>query len=224
MPNRFRLVRFGSSATVVLLYAVSAQGAGAEASYADARRAFQDAYARVAANFPDDSAADSQALKSYPLYPYLEAARLRQALNGSSDSLARVDQAAADFIAAHEQAPVSRGLRRAWLDSLAKRAKWGLFMEAYRDAGATDAARCQSFTARIELGKTEGLARDIAKQWLTPRTLPECTRPFAWLDVNGLLTPDLIEKRVRLALESDNVVFARQIVQQLPTDRVGLYL
>ena len=225
MSNSFRLIRLGSIAAVALLCAVSAQGAEAEAdAYAEARKAFQDAYARVTANFPDESAADSEALKSYPLYPYLEAARIRQALNGSPDSLGPVDQLAAEFIAAHEQAPVSRGLRRAWLDSLAKRAKWGLFIEAYRDAGATDAARCQSLTARIELGKTEGLARDITKHWLTPRSLPECARPFAWLNANGLLTPDLIEKRVRLALESDNVVFARQIIEQLPTDQVGPYL
>ena len=224
MSHRFRFIRFGSIATVALLCALSAHGAGADASYADARKAFQDAYARVTANLPDESAADSEALKSYPLYPYLEAARIRQALNGSPDSLARVDQTAADFIAAHEQAPVSRGLRRAWLDSLAKREKWDLFIEAYRDAGATDAARCQNFTARIELGKTEGLARGIAKQWLTPRSLPECARPFAWLNANALLTPDLIEKRIRLALESDNVLLARQIMQQLPKDRVGPYL
>ena len=224
MSNGFRFVRFGSITTVALLCAVSAQGAGAEASYADARKAFQDAYARVTANFPDESAADSEALKSYPLYPYLEAARIRQALNNSPDSLARVDQLAADFIAAHEQAPVSRGLRRAWLDSLAKRAKWSLFIEAYRDAGATEAVRCQSFTARIELGKTEGLAGDITRQWLTPRSLPECTRPFAWLNGNGLLTPELIEKRVRLALESNNAAFARQIIEQLPSERTGPYL
>src|SRR5215471_653166 len=223
MSNRFRFIRSGSIATVASLCAVSAQGAGADA-FADARKAFQDAYARVAANFPDESAADSEALKSYPLYPYLEAARIRQALNGSPDSLVRVDQLALDFIAAHEQAPVSRGLRRAWLDSLAKRAKWGLFIDAYRDAGATDAARCQSFIARIELGKTEGLALDTARLWLTPRSLPECARAFEWLNANGLLTPDLIEKRVRSALESGNVVFARQIIQQLPTDRIGPYL
>ena len=223
MSNRFRVIGFGSIAAAALLYAVSAQGAGADA-YADARKAFQEAYARVAANFPDESAADSEALKSYPLYPYLQAARIRQALNGSPDSLAPADQLAADFIAAHAQAPVSRELRRAWLDSLAKRAKWGLFTEAYRDTGATDAARCQSFTARIELGKTEGLGRDIAAQWLTARSLPECARPFAWLSANDLLTPDLIEKRVRLALGGGNVAFARQIIEQLPTDRAGLYL
>ena len=224
MPKSFHLIGRGSIAAAVLLCALSTQVARADAAYADARKAFQDAYARVTANLPDESAADTEALKGYPLYAYLEAARIRQALDGSSDSLARVDQAAADFIAAHEQAPVSRGLRRAWLDSLAKREQWGPFREAYRDAGATDAARCQSFTARIELGNSEGLARDIAKQWLTPRSLPECARPFAWLNANGLLTPDLIEKRVRLALESGDVAFARQIIEQLPTDQAGPYL
>src|SRR5215472_8477704 len=99
MSNRFHAIGLGSMATVALLCAVSAQGAGDDASYADARKAFQDAYARVAANFPDESAGDSEALKSYPLYPYLQAARIRQARNGSPDSLARADQLAADFIA-----------------------------------------------------------------------------------------------------------------------------
>ena len=226
MSNRFGFIRLGSIATVAWLCSVSATGAGSDASsYADARRDFLDAYARITANsLYESTAADSEALKSYPLYPYLEAARIRQALNGSPDSLLRVDQSAADFLAAHEQAPVSRGLRRAWLDSLANRSRWGLFIEAYRDAGATEAARCQSFTARIELGKTEGLASDIAQQWLTPHSLPECERPFAWLNTNGLLTPDLIEQRVRLALEIDNVAFARQIIQELPADRAGPYL
>jgi len=224
MLDGFRLISLTAITTVALLCAVPAQGAVADSSYVEARKAFLEAYARVTANSADESAADSELLKTYPLYPYLQAARIRQALSASPDSLAPVDQLAGDFIAAHEQAPVSRILRSAWLDSLAKREKWGLFIEAYRDAGATEAVRCQSFTARIELGKTEGLAGDITRQWLTPRSLPECTRPFAWLNGNGLLTPELIEKRVRLALESNNAAFARQIIEQLPTERTGPYL
>ena len=224
MLDGFRLISLTAITTVALLCAVPAQGAVADSSYVEARKAFLEAYARVTANSADESAADSELLKTYPLYPYLQAARIRQALSASPDSLAPVDQLAGDFIAAHEQAPVSRILRSAWLDSLAKREKWGLFIEAYRDAGATEAVRCQSFTARIELGKTEGLAGDITRQWLTPRSLPECTRPFAWLNGNGLLTPELIEKRVRLALESNNAAFARQIIEQLPSERTGPYL
>ena len=68
MWNRFRFIGFGSIATVAMLCAVGVPGAEPDASYAEARKAFQDAYARVAANFPDESAADSEALKNYPLY------------------------------------------------------------------------------------------------------------------------------------------------------------
>jgi len=70
---------------------------------------------------------------------------------------------------------------------------WNQFLAVYRDTGASDATGCQSFNARIELGKTEGLAADIAKEWLIPHSLPECDRPFAWLKQNGALTNALIE-------------------------------
>ena len=210
-----------SAATLALLCAIAAHGAGSAASYAGARKAFQEAFARVSANIAEPASGDSESLKSYPLYPYLEAARIQQALSGDAGTLALVDKRAGDFIANYGQLPVSHNLRRAWLDSLARRSQWSLFLEAYRDAGASDAARCQSFVARMELGKTEGLADDIAKEWLVPRSLPDCERPFAWLKGNGLLTTALIEQRAHLALDNGNATFARQIIQQLPADRAA---
>ncbi|HEY0339214.1 MAG TPA: transglycosylase SLT domain-containing protein, partial [Steroidobacteraceae bacterium] len=128
---------------------------------------------------------------------------------------------AGDFIGVYGQQPVTRNLRRAWLDSLARRSQWNQFLAVYRDAGASDATRCQSFNARIELGKTDGLAADVAKEWLTPRSLPDCDRPFAWLKQNGALTTALIEERVHLALDNNNAAFARQIIDQLPPDRAA---
>ncbi len=98
---------------------------------------------------------------------------------------------------------------------------WNQFLAAYRDVGASDATRCQSFNARIELGKTEGLSADITKEWLTPRSLPDCDRPFAWLKQSGALTTALIEERVHLALDNNNAAFARQIIDQLPADRAA---
>lgn len=191
---------------------------------AGVRKAFQQAYAHVIANGPDAAADDSEALRGYVLYPYLEGARIRQALSAPADLPVAVDEHAANFVAAHAQQPVSRSVRRAWLDSLARRAKWDLFLTAYRDPGAADATRCQSFTARIELDKTDGLGPEIAKQWLTPRSLQDCDRAFAWLKDKGLLTTELLEKRIRAALESGNSAFARQIIQQLPADRMTSWL
>jgi len=204
-----------------MLASIAAQAVGDAAAYAEARKAFQEAYARASSTVPDSGAGDSDALKHYPLYPYLEAARIRQALNGDDAAAAVGDKQAAEFLNSNSQLPVGRILRRAWLDSLARRSQWALFLETYRDPNASDATRCQSFVARIELGKIDGLAGDVAKQWLTPHSLPECDRAFAWSKENGVLTTALIEERARLALESGNTPFARQIIQQLPAERTG---
>jgi peptidoglycan lytic transglycosylase len=226
MGSVTRILRFGLAATLTLVCAMPssprAAGNTAAASYAEVRKSFQEAYARAAASVVDSGAGDSDDLKSYPLYPYLQAARIQQALTVSSgDSMDLVDRRAADFMALYAQQPVARNLRHAWLDSLAKRAQWNQFLAVYHDAGASEAIRCESFVARIELGKTDGLAAEIAKQWLTPHSLPECDRPFAWLKDNGALTTALIAERAHLALDNNNAAFARQIIQQLPPEQAA---
>jgi soluble lytic murein transglycosylase len=222
MRSAIRSLRLIAAATLALLCGMPVQAAGTAASYAEVRKTFQEAYARAATSVADAGETDSESLKSYPLYPYLLAARVQQAL-GSADpaALVEADKRATDFIAVYGQQPVARNLRRTWLDSLARRSLWNQFLAAYHDAGASDATRCESFMARIELGKTEGLAADIAKEWLTPRSLPECDRPFAWLKQNGALTTALIEERVHLALDNNNAAFARQIIDELPPDRAA---
>ena len=227
MTVSIRSIRCIAAATLALLCATSAPAAGTSASYAEARKAFQEAYAHASTNIADTGASDSAILKSYPLYPYLQAERIQQAFSATDgDALLQVDKRAADFMATNGQQPVARNLRRAWLDSLARRSQWNQYLAVYHDAGANDAARCDSFTARIELGqvdprKADGLAAEIAKEWLTPRSLPECDRPFAWLKQNGLLTTALIEERAHLALDNNNPAFARQIIDQLPPERAA---
>ncbi|MDB6015205.1 MAG: soluble lytic murein transglycosylase [Gammaproteobacteria bacterium] len=211
-----------AAVTLALLCGTAAHSAGTAASYAETRKSFQDAYARATTSVTEAGEADSESLKNYPLYPYLQAARIQQTLGGTDATLlSQADKRAGDFIAVYGQQPVTRSLRRAWLDSLARRSQWTQFLAAYRDAGASDATRCESFNARIELGKTDGLAADIAKEWLTPRSLPECDHPFAWLKQNGALTTALMEERVHLALDNNNAAFARQIIEQLPPDRAA---
>jgi soluble lytic murein transglycosylase len=222
MRSAIRSLRLIAAAAVALLCGTSAQAAGTAASYAETRKAFQDAYARATTSVSDAGETDSESLKSYPLYPYLLSARIQQTLGSpEATSVESADKRAGDFMAVYGQQPVTRNLRRAWLDSLARRSLWSQFLAVYRDAGASDATRCQGFVARIELGKTEGLSADIAKQWLTPRSLPECDRPFAWLKQNGALTTALIEERAHLALDNNNVAFARQIIEQLPADHAA---
>ncbi|HEY0686841.1 MAG TPA: transglycosylase SLT domain-containing protein [Steroidobacter sp.] len=188
--------------------------------FKNTRQVFKEAYAR-ATSLPTDEKEDGEALRSYPLYPYLQAARIKRALSQTTNELSTVDQRAETFITYYEREPVGRDLRGAWLTSLAERQQWQPFLQHYRDESASDSLRCHSFTARIELGQTEELELDIARQWLTPSSLPDCERAFEWLRSRNSLTPELIEQRVRRALEINNPSFAKQIAVSLPPDRAA---
>jgi len=187
--------------------------AGAD-PYADARLEFQMAHAR-ATSAPGDGAVapDSEALRGYPLYPYLQAARLQRRL---------ADPAAASAIEAflHEQGntPAARSLRRSWLMSLAERKAWEPYLAAYReDVDDTVAARCNALAARVALGRTEGLAETATATYLSPKSLPPaCDPAFEWLRAQGLLTAALIERRARLALGAGEAGLARFLARSLP--------
>ena len=72
----FRLV---AAAALALLCNLPAQGANTVAANEAVRKAFQDAYTHAATNMEDSTAHDSESLKNYPLYPYLQAARIQEA-------------------------------------------------------------------------------------------------------------------------------------------------
>jgi soluble lytic murein transglycosylase len=205
------------TATLAATLAGSAVGEQADA-YAVARKEFQQAYAE-AEKTAVPATPDSESLKSYPLYSYLQAERLRKALSPESPVTEEVDKRAAEFITAHDSLPVARRVRRALLESLARREQWAQFLEVYRNASPDDALRCQSFSARIALNKTDGLVKDISAQWLTPRSLQECKVPFDWMREQGVLTTDLIEQRARLALKNGDASFAKQIIEMLPAEQ-----
>lgn len=183
------------------------------------RAAFKDAYANIASVPVDRQPKDSEALRNYPLYPYLQAARIKRALGEATYELGEADRNAETFITRHEREPVGRDLRNSWLSSLAARLQWQKFLDHYGDEWASDSLRCQSFTARIALGKTQDLTLDVARQWLTPSSLPDCEPAFTWMRNEKALTPELIEQRVRRALENNNAGFAKQIATQLPAER-----
>ena len=94
----------------------SADTEGAEAAV---REQFRLAYAAAAIGV---ETADDDVLRGYALYPYLRAARLERALAGAQG--ADADAAAAEFLAQAGDAPVASIVRRALLQSLARRASW----------------------------------------------------------------------------------------------------
>jgi soluble lytic murein transglycosylase len=223
MPNPREVSASGAflpwfAACLALLCFTIGGAAGVEDALAAQRAEFQQAWSQIPGAAPSD---DSGRLRRYVLFPYLQAARLEQALVAAGSNVPdSLDQQMGAFLRAHEDEPVARDLRRRWLTSLAARARWQEFLSFHRDNDEA-ALRCLGFAARIELARTADLAPQVIQSWLTPRSLPECDRAFTWLDSTGGLTAALIEQRVRLTLEADNAGFARQIAVRLPADRAA---
>ena len=151
----------------------------ADDPFKETRAAFVQAYVRANCRTRRPGRPDSEELRTYPLYSVSAGGANSPRAVAPAATLESVDQRAATFLAYYDRSPSRADLRRAWLESLAERDQWELFLEHYRDASASDALRCQSFVARIELDRTEGLEADIAAQWLTPQSLPECEQPSA---------------------------------------------
>lgn len=181
--------------------------------YVDARRRFIDAYARAARERPTPPEADSETLRAYPLYPYLQAARLQRRF-GDSDAAREIEA----FLERHGDEPVARSLRRSWLMELALHRRWQPYLAAYRpDVDDTVAARCNYLTARLALGRTDDLADEAFGLWMSPESLPAaCDPAFDWLKAQGRLTPEHIEHRARLALAAGESGLARYLARSLP--------
>lgn len=192
-------------------------------SLAPAREAFRRAYAE--AHLPADRRApDSPLLRSYPLYPYLQRARLEHAL-ARANAWSAVDEDVRAFLQEHDAQPVSRSLRQAWLNSLVRRELWPALVEHYRPEVADTKLRCWYLRARVRVAGDDQSALAAAETealqlWNTPRRLPPVCEPvFQWLTDRGALTPERIEQRVRALLENGEHAFARIIARRLPASR-----
>ncbi len=178
---------------------------------------FMAAMQRVRMNLPEPP--DSAALKAYPIYVYLLAARLRRDLAFTPGE--ELDSSIDDFLHAHEGEPVGRSLKHQWLASLAQRRRWEWFLP--RAADATDPALvCDRLAGRLATGDADHLAADALARWSLPQREPsECAPVVAWLRLKGLLTPALLEARARAALAADNPTLAREFIAEVPAERAA---
>lgn len=178
---------------------------------------FMAAMQRVRMNLPEPP--DSAALKAYPIYAYLVAARLRRDLTDmASEELDAVIDA---FLRAHEGQPVGHSLEHQWLASLAQRRRWDWFLA--RAGDVTDPALvCDRLAGRLATGDTDHLAAEALARWSLPQREPiECAPVVAWLRLKGLLTPPLLEARARAALAADNPALAREFIAEVPAERAA---
>lgn len=197
--------------------ASAAQAANDDPLAADRDR-FAAALAAAESGTPA-AVADDDRLRGYPLYSYLEAARLRLRMNrraAVADGDAGLDDDIAAFLDRHGSAPVAKALRGQWADHLVARKDWTRYLAAF---GASDdpAQACARFAARIALNQTDGLAPQVLAQWqAADRSQPDCEAAFDWAKAGGLLTPEHIEARARRVVGNGYGALAKVIAAPLP--------
>jgi len=179
------------------------------------RDEFVAAMQRIRLRQPDIP--DSPALERYAIHEYLVAARLRRDLAAGTD--ANLDAAIDAFLHAHAGQPVTHGLHRDWLASLAQRRRWDWFLPRSIDV-VDPALICDRLEGRLAMNDTQGLGAAALIRWMVPQKVPlECADVFAWLRQQGLLTAALAENRTRAALSADAPRLAREFAADVPLDR-----
>lgn len=206
-------------ASIVCAFAglLSAQLLAAQpaAENAAVRDEFVAAMQRIRLHQPDNP--DSPALEQYAIHDYLVAARLRRDLAAGADD--NLDAAIDAFLHAHAGQPVTHGLHRDWLASLAQRGRWDWFLPRAADV-ADPLLICDRLEGRLSTNDTQGLGAAALARWLVPQKAPaECADVFAWLRQQGLLTAALAENRTRAALSADAPRLAREFAADVPVDR-----
>jgi len=158
--------------------------------------------------------ADSRALKDYVLYPYLHAARLTRELQGAPTDK-QLSQRIVAFIDAQGATAATRELRHAWLLTLALRSEWKTFLSYYRDDGDAE-MRCQNINALLATQREAEVPGLIPTLWLNSDRLPtDCNAIFRWAHDHQVISPELQEQRIRLALKAANTQLARDLLDGL---------
>jgi len=136
-------------------------------------------------------------LESYPLYPYLEFAALKQRLGAAKRE--DIDK----FLATWPGTLPAQLLRENFLEELAKRSAWKDFLDLYNARGDGEfntELRCAALKARLTLGPTLEFEKDVQPLWLSAQALPEsCNAALDWAKTKGKLGAALIWQRADLA-------------------------
>lgn len=117
--------------------------------------------------------------------------------------------------------PLSTKLRKAWLLKLAEQKDWTQFLRYYQPSIQSSVLQCHAANAQIHSGGLHtGFA--IAKPlWLTGQSqVKACDPVFSKLIEKDLINNDLIEQRIKLALEKRNIHLARYLLKKLKPPRI----
>lgn len=209
MNARYRMIPF-FLAVALLLLAINPAIGGTIAQEAQ-RKLFLGAEKLAANGKPLPRQMDAL-LRSYPLYPYLEYARLKRGLSKAQPSEVRA------FLQKYEDTPLASLLRRRWLNTLAKRQDWKNYLKFYTPQ-SNISRQCHYLHALIRTDKKKQAFSQTEPLWLYGKSRPKACDPVfkAWRQA-GLLTTELIWRRIQLAMDRGQIKLARYLQKLLPAN------
>lgn len=199
------------SSLLLLLFAITTSHAHA-ASLQQQRQYYDEAKRALAKGDSGPYHRYANALRDYPLEPYLAydelTARLKTA---SNDEVER-------FLAEHGDLPQASWMKLRWLRLLAERGDWKPFVAHYDPAMHFTELDCLYGQYQLASGQTEQGNQTAKRLWLVGKSQHNaCDALFErWADA-GQLTEPLRWARTKLAVESGNYGLATFLVKTLPT-------
>nr|WP_298109296.1 transglycosylase SLT domain-containing protein [uncultured Pseudomonas sp.] len=154
----------------------------------------------------------AEALRDYPLEPYLAydelTARLKWARNDEIEK----------FLAEHGDLPQASWMKLRWLRWLAERGEWKTFVNHYDPGLNFTELDCLYGQYQLSHGLTaEGFAT-AEKLWLVGKSQPDaCDRLFDRWAAEGQLTEQRRWQRAKLAAEARNYGLVTYLIKGLPT-------
>jgi soluble lytic murein transglycosylase len=154
-------------------------------------------------------------LRDYPLYPYVAYWQLRSRLSEAGTPVIEA------FMSDYRDTLLTERVRADWLRTLARSQDWEAFEREYHKLAVDDVElTCYAQQARLALHKDQSALKDARSIWFQGSAQPDSCAPlFDAMLRQGLLEEDDVWARIRLALESGNVSFVRQLVSYLPAGR-----
>jgi soluble lytic murein transglycosylase-like protein len=167
----------------------------------------------------------AQRLKTSPLEVYVSYYQLSLALKkiGQKPVPNSLDNAVRRFLSRPEDTPVIDQLRGEWLKVVGEKQQWDEFDAEYPHLRNGDSElACYALQSRRRNQETKAL-REARKLWFIGKEMPDsCDVLFKAALSAGIISKQDISRRLRLALEANNVSFAIQLSAQLDEQYAGL--
>ena len=167
----------------------------------------------------------AQRLKNSPLAVYVSYYQLSLALKnaGQKPVPGTVENAVKSFLSRPEDTPVIDLLRGEWLKVLGKAQQWDMFDAEYPHLRNGDRELACYALQSIRRNQELEALRETRKLWFTGKEQPDsCGTLFDAAQTAGIISKQDVSRRLRMALEANNVSFAIHLSEQLDEQYAGL--